>query len=121
MSARRHAPLLPALLALAALAATALPMPAEAALRCGTRLVNEGDSAGELFAHCGEPTAVDRKTILQPPVIWRHGRPVRVGGGAIEVQVEFWTYNFGPNQLMRRIRIEDGRVKSIETLGYGYL
>lgn len=121
MSSRRRISSLPAVLTLAALAAMAVAVPAEAALRCGTRLVNEGDSASELFARCGEPTAVDRKTVLQPPIIWRYGRPVRVGGGAIEVQVEFWTYNLGPNKLMRRIRIEDGRVKSIETLGYGYL
>ena len=41
-------------------------------------------------------------------------------GGEIEVPVETWIYNLGPNKLMRRIRFEDGIVVEIETLGYGY-
>ena len=110
-----------ALPVLASLAALLLSVPATAAMRCGNHLINEGDSAGELAAHCGEPTGIDRKTVLQPAVVWRHGRPVQVAGGLLEVQVEFWTYNLGPNKLMRRVRLEDGRVKEIETLGYGYL
>ncbi len=93
---------------------------AQASLRCGNALVNEGDPADELLARCGPPTSVDRHTGTRPPIIWRYGRPIRVPGGDIDVSIETWTYNFGPNQLMRRIRIEDGIVKSIETLGYGY-
>jgi len=38
----------------------------------------------------------------------------------VEVPVEYWTYNFGPNKLMRRIRFVDGLVEEIETLDYGY-
>jgi hypothetical protein len=34
--------------------------------------------------------------------------------------VEYWTYNLGPNKLMRRLRLEDGVVTEIETLGHGY-
>lgn len=34
--------------------------------------------------------------------------------------VEIWTYNFGPNQLMERVRIENGLVVQIDSLGYGY-
>jgi hypothetical protein len=97
-----------------------LSVPASAALRCGVHLISEGDTAGELHARCGPPAEVERKTGLRPPVIWIHGRPVRVGDGDIEVTIEFWTYNFGPNQLMRRVKLEDGRVKEIETLGHGY-
>jgi hypothetical protein len=89
-------------------------------MRCGTHLITEGDTAGEMRRHCGAPAEVDVKTILRPPVIWRHGRPLHVAGGDIEVRVELWTYNFGPNQFMRRVRVEDGRVKDIETLGHGY-
>jgi hypothetical protein len=94
--------------------------PAYAALRCGNHLVNEGDTAGELAARCGPPTDVDRRTVLRPAIIWRAGRPIQVPGGDIEVSLEIWTYNFGPNKLMRQIRVEDGRVRTIETLGYGY-
>jgi hypothetical protein len=95
--------------------------PAAAAMRCGTHLITEGDTAAEMRRRCGAPDDVDVRTILRPPVIWRHGRPLHVPGGEIEVRVEYWTYNFGPNLLMRRVRVEDGRVKDIQTLGHGYL
>jgi hypothetical protein len=91
------------------------------ALRCGTKLVTEGDTRGEVTAKCGDPTEVDHSSILVPPITWINGRPVQVGGGLIEVPVEVWLFNLGPNKLMRRVRFEDGRVVAIETLGYGYI
>lgn len=90
------------------------------ALRCGGRLVSEGDTPAAVRAKCGEPSEVSRSARLKAPVIWRHGRPIRVGNEAIEVQVESWVYNLGPSRFMRRVRFEDDRVVSIETLGYGY-
>jgi len=38
----------------------------------------------------------------------------------IEIPVETWIYNLGPNKLMRSIRFEGGFVVDIDTLGYGY-
>ena len=38
----------------------------------------------------------------------------------MEVPVESWVYNFGPNKFMRKVRFENGIVADIETLGYGY-
>ena len=43
-----------------------------------------------------------------------------VGEDFIEVPVEIWLYNLGPNKLMRRLRFEGGYVVDIDTLGYGY-
>jgi uncharacterized protein DUF2845 len=106
--------------AAAALLLIAGPAAADA-MRCGTHLISEGDTVGELHRYCGDPADIEHQTIQRPPIIWRYGRPIRVPGGDLEVQVEIWTYNLGPNQLQRRIRLEDGRVKQIETLGYGYL
>ena len=34
--------------------------------------------------------------------------------------VEDWTYNFGPYQLMRQVRLENGFVVDVKNLGYGY-
>jgi hypothetical protein len=45
------------------------------------------------------------------------GRGTGIGA---DVQVEFWTYNFGPNLLMDRVRIEDGIVVDVQDLGYGF-
>lgn len=90
-------------------------------LRCGTRLVVEGTTRDQVATWCGEPTEVQERHVLRPPIVWYYGHPVRIaGGGEVEVLVEIWTYNLGPNKLMRRLTIEDGEVVGIETLGYGY-
>jgi len=91
------------------------------AFHCGTKLVHEGDTAGEVRAKCGEPAEVNVRNILRRPVVWHRGRPVYAGNDFIEVPVETWIYNFGTNKLMRRLRFEDGQLVDIETLGYGYL
>ena len=91
------------------------------AFRCGTKLVSEGDSRTEVLAKCGEPAdRATQRSLYRRPVIWSHGRPYYIGEDLMEVQVESWTYNFGPNKLMRRVRFEDGLVAHIETLGYGF-
>ena len=89
--------------------------------RCGTKLVTEGASRSEVAHKCGEPTDVrTARSVFRRPVIWGYGRPMYVGEDAIEIIVEVWTYNLGPNKLMRQIRFEDGIVVDIDTLGYGY-
>lgn len=91
------------------------------AFRCGTKLVSEGDSRPEVAAKCGEPTDVTTaRSVFRRPVVWNYGRPFYIGEDFIEVPVETWLYNLGPNKLMRRIRFEGGYVVDIETLGYGY-
>lgn len=99
--------------------ATLLAAPAWA-FRCGNRLVTEGDTQESVRARCGNPSEIRRRQLLRPAVLWRHGRPFRVGNGPIEVTGESWIYNLGPNRFMRRVRFEDGVVVEIETLGYGY-
>jgi hypothetical protein len=106
-------------LALLALAAASGAARADG-FRCGTRLVVEGSTRGEVLARCGDPSDVERRAILRRPAFWRHGRQYFLSDGLVEVPVEFWTYNLGPNKLMRRLRLEDGVVVEIETLGYGY-
>jgi Protein of unknown function (DUF2845) len=90
------------------------------AFRCGTRLVSEGDTAGQVRAKCGPPTEVSRRYIQRAPVFWRNGYPIRLWGGDLGVPVETWIYNLGSTRLMRQLRLEDGVVVEIDTLGYGY-
>ena len=95
--------------------------PSFAALRCGTKLVSEGDTRSEVAAKCGEPTeVVTQKSVFRRPVIWTRNGPYYVGEDFIEVPVEAWIYNLGPNKLMRRLRFEGGVLTEIESLGYGY-
>jgi len=91
------------------------------AFRCGNKLVSEGDSRAEVAAKCGEPTdVVNQKSVFRRPVIWSYGRPYFIGENFIEIPVETWIYNLGPNKLMQRLRFEGGFVTDIDTMGYGY-
>jgi len=104
------------------------------ALRCGNKLVSEGDPKTKILKYCGDPAAVQYRTI------YRSGFPralslrdtrlsARHSGddellihqhSVVEVQVEEWTYNFGPRRFMRMIRFENGLVAKVTDLGYGY-
>lgn len=77
-------------------------------LRCGSRIVATGALAAEILGRCGEPDYRDRRWIVHP---------YRLG---IVADVEEWYYNFGPSQLLRILRLRNGRLVSIDTDGYGY-
>jgi hypothetical protein len=108
-----------AALVLAVLAVGCLPGPASAAMRCGSRIIDRGTSSAEVTAFCGAPAQVDRTTAYRSGATTVGGNG-RITGIGADVQIEFWTYNFGPNQLMERVRIEDGVVVGIQSLGYGF-
>lgn len=89
------------------------------ALRCGSNIVNKGDSALKLIKHCGEPTAVDQLENRFPVEIYdaRLGRYVR----SYDIEpYEVWTYNFGRQRFITRVTVKKGIVQKIETGGYGY-
>jgi hypothetical protein len=88
-------------------------------LRCGNRVIARGDHVAKLLRYCGEPVAV-QSWVAERGVVG-FGTVFRPGFGFVEeVLVEEWTYNFGPRKLMRQIRLENGRVRQVELLGYGY-
>lgn len=76
-------------------------------VHCGTRIVAEGDTASKLLAACGEPAYRDVWSIYP------------LGNGVI-ADSEEWYYNFGPNLLMRIVRLRAGKVEEINSDGYGY-
>lgn len=90
------------------------------AMRCGSRLVRQGDTITAVRDICGEPSDVQSRSILRRPTYFLNGRYYEFGDALVEIPVEVWTYNFGPYKLMRRVRFVDGLVEEIETLGYGY-
>lgn len=109
------------ILALALLTASLSPVVVHAEyLRCGGKVVQTGDAQGIVRAKCGEPTDVSRQSAMRRPTFVRNGRVFFGGEELVEVPVEVWTYNFGPNKFMRRLRFVDGLLEEIETLGYGY-
>lgn len=97
-----------------ALALALLAVPAHA-MRCGTRIVKEGDYALDVLHRCGEPEYLEQSVDYRYRSVYYGYAP-----SLVPVTIEVWTYNFGPNRLMRRLRFENGELKSIRTLGYGY-
>ncbi|MFO1375454.1 MAG: DUF2845 domain-containing protein [Steroidobacteraceae bacterium] len=102
-----------------ALAAVAAPAGADS-FRCGVRLVTDGTTMAEVRSLCGEPVSVIRREVWRRPAMWIKGRRYFLSDSEVAVPVEYWTYNFGPHRLMRRVRFEDGVVTDIETLEHGY-
>ncbi len=105
-------------------------------LRCGVRLITEGDFKAKVLAECGEPDHVevweeeriygfrhhpsyygnfDNYEYRQPD--GRYGTPYRVKKLVI---IEEWTYNHGPGRFMDHLRLENGIVVDITSGDYGY-
>jgi hypothetical protein len=90
-------------------------------MRCGTHIIGDGATRSEVAAKCGEPDEViTQRSVFRRPVLWTNGRPYFIGENYIEIPVESWIFNLGPNKLMRKVIFEGGYVVEIETLGYGY-
>jgi hypothetical protein len=84
-------------------------------MRCGNRIVKDGDTTGKVLDVCGEPAAKQRTWIQRAPQYelggWTYSFP-----GTEEVPVDLWTYDFGRNKLKQQVRFVDGLVQSIVTL-----
>jgi len=86
-------------------------------LRCSNKVISEGNTSQELATLCGDPAQVEHKTIYNQVSL-----PTTnvVASSTVEIRIEMWIYNFGPNQLMQRVWIQDGVITRIESLGrYG--
>jgi hypothetical protein len=90
-----------------------LASPAALALRCGNRVVNDGDRDFQVRDRCGEPFWADSWIGVDVS-----GRDTPLERQR-EVEVSVWYYNFGPRALMQRLVFRDGRLQGSETLGYG--
>jgi len=106
------------LLAALCLAAAAADASADA-LRCGSRVISRGDHASKVLRYCGAPIAIRSRLVHRSVVAF--GAFYHPGLGLLEeVVVEEWTYNFGPSKLMRQVRLENGFVRDVRELGYGF-
>jgi hypothetical protein len=78
-------------------------------MRCGQRLVNVGDTSGEVLFKCGAPTFADRRVET----------PASPDGSSRTITCDAWTYNLGPHDFVRVLNFVDGTLRSIELGGYG--
>ncbi len=106
--------------------------PAEA-LRCGNKLIVDGDPKGKVADLCGKPTHTEARSIIRsgiprPDVDIDGDRGESVSDrelaihtrSHVEVVVDVWLYNFGKSRLMREIVFRDNRVVEVNVLGRGY-
>ena len=90
-----------------------------ATMICKNGIVSKGDFAGDVVSKCGEPAGKSQREE-------KRFEKTKESGGAKEktvvttVTIDDWTYNFGPNEFMHQISLENSRVARIESLGYGY-
>lgn len=91
------------------------------AMRCGNNLVVEGDTKYQVYQRCGDPDFRDTRTIYRSVRIRGSGlnQPGMDVYETIPIQLEEWTYNFGPERFIEQVTFENGRVISIRPLDYG--
>ena len=94
------------------------------AFYCGTRIISTGDRMGDVQARCGSPDFITQRTVHRwvEQAVERsiEGRWVRVlEGTSVDVPVEEWTYDFGPQSFIRYVTFENGHITEISTGAYG--
>ena len=89
-------------------------------IRCGSQLILKGSTSADLLENCGKPTQVVKNGTTHGLVGNTYRGSGVIGEATGDIEVETWTYDFGPNQLMERVRLENGIVVQIDSLGYGH-
>ena len=80
-------------------------------MHCDGAIVEVGEPAIELLKECGEPAL---RTSGQADYD-------RVSKDRItKSDVDTWTYNFGDQEFMKEVVIKNGRIISIQSMGYGW-
>jgi hypothetical protein len=92
-------------------------------LRCGTSVVSDGATQAEVSQKCGAPES--RNSRLE--VVSEEARQAGSTAGSstttthsVTRNIEEWTYNFGPGQFMRLVTFVNGRLSTVQSLGYGH-
>ncbi len=95
-----------------------LAAPAQA-FYCGRRLIAAGDPQYKVQRLCGDPDdqqwqiTYRSRSYLDP----RTGELVT---REEPVLIEVWLYDFGPQRFIEEVAFENGRVATLQPLGYGY-
>ena len=85
---------------------------------CGMR-VEVGDRRIEVLRKCGQPITVDKRENVRVNSSLAQEPDVFADRVAL-VDVEEWTYNFGPTHFLLFIKLESGRVVNFEYGDYGF-
>lgn len=85
---------------------------------CAPAQLHVGDAKLDLLSRCGEPALAERRDdLLRVTAVVEGGLRVT---REVPVVSEVWTYDFGPQVLVRFVFLEDGIVARVETGRHGY-
>lgn len=87
---------------------------------CGQTDILRGMTKYRLLARCGEPLARVADHVFVPDRRHRRGSLHDSYNAVIRVYREEWTYNFGSNQLLRIVVLENGRVEDVRVGRRGF-
>lgn len=97
-------------------------------MRCGSRIVSEGDTLYDVRSICGEPVSATRRleyrTIRQhiPGPCVPQGGQMRCGyveERTVEVVIDELVYDLGSNKFIRYLTFEQGKLRDVQTGHYG--
>jgi hypothetical protein len=74
-------------------------------LRCGSKLVTSGDTLYDVKVRCGEPAFAMRRTEVRSVSGWGPGASAT---RSVEVVIDEWTYDFGPQKFVQHLIFEQG-------------
>ena len=89
-------------------------------MRCEGRLILRNDHVSKLERFCGEPESYVTSTSYRTISRWNYRYQTHFYE-EVEVIHEEFVFNLGPNKFMRLVKVENGIVKKVETLGYGFI
>ena len=114
-----------AMLVVGLLSLTSASARADDGFRCKSgRLVSVGDNMKEVRDRCGDPDFVATR-VERRKVKYRYTRRFGqveesvVEEREVEVPLDEWTYDLGPNSFTRYVTFENGRVVDVTTGDYG--
>jgi Protein of unknown function (DUF2845) len=97
-------------------------------MRCENKLVRPGDSAYQVKSLCGPPDDVQQRTeqrriaraVERPCATNPSGRCAYVIEDIVQVVIDEWTYDFGPQRFMQYLTFEAGKLLTVKSGGYGH-
>ncbi|WP_051710446.1 DUF2845 domain-containing protein [Andreprevotia chitinilytica] len=101
---------------LSVLLAAVLPSALADTLRCAGGLVHTGDVKQIARAKCGEPASQDRYEVTDDTQAQRQD----ASAPRDVVVKDVWVYDFGRDKLGAQLTFVNGKLKQIDTLGYGH-
>lgn len=81
-------------------------------MRCGNKLVASGDTLYDVRGRCGEPAFAIQRVEYRSVSGWGPG----VGASrTIEIVIDEWTYDFGPQKFVQHLIFEQGHLVSVRS------